>query len=186
MTQAHRADHRTLSARWQVLLGGALCVCMALLAACGRASTAAPGMQTGQSTATVMTKVTIATATTTATLKVPEGVTDCGAVSQSAAGASPANALNIDACFYTAFQSCHPAALLYSDFGVDTQEYSLFIVQPSANGACGVVRTVKDMGCCGSTSHLIQITDSCSGVVKQSNAYVVLSCGNEGNITLPS
>ncbi len=190
MAEAHPSNHHARGARWRLLVGGAVCTCVALLAACGSAAPAGPGARTGESTGTAVVRVTAvastATASSTPTLKVPDGVTNCGYVLEGAFGTQPANALDIEACFYTAFQSCHPAALLYTNTGVDTQENYLFAVQPGANGTCSIARTVKNIGCCGSASHVVQITDSCSGVVKQNNAYVVTACGTAGNITLPS
>lgn len=172
-----------------MIAGAAFCATLLILAACGSRASTGLGSHSGEPTSTpaVVVRVTVAaTAISTATLKIPDGVTNCGYVFEGAMGTQPANALDIENCFYKAFQSCQPAALLDSTFGVDTQENYLFVVQPGANGACGIALTVKAVGCCGSTSHLIKLTDSCAAVVKQNNAYVVTACGKQGNIPLPS
>lgn len=181
-----RWSRRTLGR--SLLAGGAFCLGLALLAACGSRTSTGLGGHQGEPTGTVAVRVTVevATASSTVTLKVPQGVTNCGVVYEEAGGTQPANAHDIEACFYTAFQSCQPAALLYSNFGVDTQENYLFVVSPGANGTCGIARTVKSVGCCGSASHLVQLTDRCAGVVQRGGAYVVLSCGRQGDITLPA
>lgn len=187
MPNAHPSVRSPRAHSLRLLAGSVCCACLMLLAACGTSTSSGLGRRSGQPTETPVVRVTVgATTPSTGTIEVPGGVTNCGAVYEGADGAQPANALDIEACLYTAFQSCRPAALLYTNMGVDTQENYLFVVQPGANGTCGIARTVKNIGCCGGTSHLIQTTDRCSGVVKQNNAYVVLACGKQGNITLPS
>lgn len=186
MFNAHTSLRSPQAPGPRLLAGSVCCVCLMLLAACGTSTSTGVGGNTGQPTATATSTATATATPSTVTIQVPGGVTNCGTVYQGAGGAQPANALDIEACLYTAFQACHPAALLYTNMGVDTLENYLFVVQPDANGTCGIARTVKNTVCCGGTSHISQTTDRCSGVVKQNNAYVVLACGSQGNITLPS
>lgn len=158
----------------------------ALLAACGSTvSTTGLGARGSQQPTRTVTATVVRTATSTTTLQPPPGVVSCGAVFSGAAGTLPGNAHDIEACFYASFQSCHPASLLYTDMGVDTQSTSLFVVQPGASGGCGIARTVKYSGCCGGMAHQIQSTDTCAGVYQQNGGYVVRACGRTGDVPLP-
>lgn len=172
----------------RLLIGAVATIAVLLLAACGATTTPGLGSKSGQPTTTTTSPTATtagATASATTTLQVPSGVTNCGAVFNGAAGVIPANDHEIEGCFYTAFQSCRPAALLYTDLGVDMQTAYLFVVQPGAHGACGVSASIKNTGCCGGPAHMGMVTYTCAGVTQSNGAYVIQSCAQRGNITLP-
>jgi hypothetical protein len=167
-------------------MGGVVCIAVLLLAACGATTTSGIGSKRGQPTTTsAPTATAAATASATTTLNIPSGVTSCGAVFNGAAGTTPASAHDSEGCFYRAYQSCHPAALQYTDMGVDTQTGYLFVVQPGANGACSVSASIKYTVCCGGPSRSGVVTYNCAGVTQSNGAYIVQSCAQRGNITLP-
>jgi hypothetical protein len=69
--------------------------------------------------------------------------------------------------------------------GVDTQTAYLFVVQPGAQGACGVSASIKSTSCCGGPARTGVVTYTCAGVTQSNGAYVIQSCAQRGNITLP-
>ena len=115
----------------------------------------------------------------------PAQTVNCGKIQSHANSIAPtdkAAALQAANCFYSAYQKCQPATLMFSDYGVDTGAIHHLAVK-SANGSC----TVSD-----GWQHFIApkplsgtITYSCTGMTMQSDGLHINSCGNAGTVVIP-
>jgi|SRR5690348_7408968 len=116
----------------------------------------------------------------------PPQTVDCGKIQSHANSIAPtdkAAALQATNCFYSAYQKCQPATLMFSDFGVDTGAIHHLAVK-NTNGSC----TVSD-----GWQHFIApkplsstITYTCTGISMQSDGLHINSCGNAGTVVIPA
>lgn len=85
-------------------------------------------------------------------------------------------------CFYSAYQKCQPATLMFSDYGVDTGAIHNFAVK-NANGSCAISDGWQHFIAPKPLSNIV--TYSCTGMNMQSDGLHIESCGNVGTVVIP-
>ena len=115
----------------------------------------------------------------------PAQTVDCGKIQSLANGLAPSDkaaAQQAVNCFYSAYQKCQPATLVFSSFGIDAGVINHFAVK-NVNGSC----TISDGG-----QHFIApkppagtITYSCASMNMQADGLHIESCGTVGSIVIP-
>ena len=115
----------------------------------------------------------------------PAQTVDCGKIQGRLNGIAPADkaaAQQAADCFYSAYQKCQPATLMFSAYGVDAGAIHHLAVK-DANGSC----TISD-----GWQHFIAprppsstITYTCTGMNMQSDGLHIESCGKVGTIVIP-
>ena len=122
---------------------------------------------------------------TTPTPTHPAQTIDCGKIQSRANSITPSDKAatqQAEDCFYTAYQKCQPATLVFSSFGVDTGAINHFAVK-NVNGSC----TISD-----GWQHFIAphppagtTTYSCASMSKQADGLHIESCGTIGSLVIP-
>ena len=115
----------------------------------------------------------------------PAQTVDCGKIQSLANGIAPSDkaaAQQAVNCFYSAYQKCQPATLVFSSFGIDAGVINHFAVK-IVNGSC----TISD-----GWQHFIApkppagtITYSCASMNMQADGLHIESCGTVGSIVIP-
>ena len=115
----------------------------------------------------------------------PAQTVDCGKIQSrvnSIAPSDKAAAQQATDCFYSAYQKCQPATLVFSSFGVDAGAINHLAVK-NVNGSC----TISD-----GWQHYIAphppagtITYSCASMSKQADGLHIESCGTIGSLVIP-
>ena len=160
-----RTGQKSLSRMFVVLSLGLLLLVIGVgLSACGSNSTGSAG----------------STPTTT-----PTQAQKCGTVQTKPSGdlLNPTSAQQTTSCFWQAFRQCHPATMIYIVTGVDTVTTHTFNIQKNGE-QCSVVDMVKNQ--IVPTQPMAAKTYTCSGLTQQSDGLHFASCGNDGNIIVPS
>ena len=163
MFQVHRFSHNALR-RMAGIVVSFLIVGFCLVA-CGSNTTTGGG---GQPTPT----------------KPPQTV-NCGNVQTHANKITPADqpaAQKAVNCFYSAYQKCQPAALMYSVYAVDTGTIHNLAVK-NTNGSCAVTDGWQHFIAPKPASNAI--TYSCTGMAMQSDGLHLESCGQAGSFVIP-
>lgn len=164
----HLHSQRILASSFAI---GLVCLLM-LLAACGT---------NGKSTTTTGSSgTTQAPAATQATQR------NCGVVHTMHLLIVPADvnhAKGVEDCFWQAFQQCAPATMIYSQNSLDTGTIHNFSIK-NVNGKCTITDGVQ---------HFIaphparsMTTYTCAGVTQQTEGLRFISCGEAGNVLVPS
>lgn len=126
------------------------------------------------------------------------GLVGCGPAR--AAGASPlqcgtvatfpnghiqdgAAAQKANTCFWNAFQQCQLASITYNVSGVDTITSRTFTVEPQ-DSTCAITDTVQHQIVPNPPRN--SNTYTCSTVTNEQGALRFTSCGEDGDITLPT
>lgn len=115
----------------------------------------------------------------------PAQAVDCGSIQSHVNNIAPtgkAAAQQAANCFYSAYQKCQPATLVFSDFGVDTGATHNFAVK-EANGSCTISDGWQHFMAPKPPSNIV--TYSCTGMNMQSDGLHIESCGNIGTIVIP-
>jgi hypothetical protein len=106
---------------------------------------------------------------------------NCGTITAGEGGRA-GDFTSSEQCLWTAYQTCQAATLVYHDTGLDfTLSHAVSVQQHGAR--CSVTDATQGEGSVGRpTRHSYQ----CSGMEQQVRGLVILHCGAEGDITIPS
>ena len=115
----------------------------------------------------------------------PAQTVDCGKIQSSANGIAPSDkaaAQQAENCFYSAYQKCQPATLMFSSLGLDAGVIHHFAVK-NVNGSCAIS---------DGWQHYIApqppagtITYSCASMNMQADGLHIESCGTVGSVVIP-
>ncbi len=115
----------------------------------------------------------------------PAPTVNCGQIQSHANSVAPtdkAAALQASNCFYSAYQKCQPATLMYSDYGVDTGAIHHLAVK-NVNGSCTISDGWQHFMAPKPPSNTITYT--CTGMNMQSDGLHLNSCGQAGSFVIP-
>lgn len=86
-------------------------------------------------------------------------------------------------CFWQAFQQCHPASLVFIAGGVDTVTTQTFTIKNNSN-PCTISETVQSV--MGPNPPSVARTYTCAGLAQKPDGLHFASCGEDGNVFVPS
>jgi hypothetical protein len=170
----HRRLHRWFSTAIAALsIGLLIALVSTALAACGYS-----GSNQGNTPSTQSQPQTQAT-------QIPAQVQKCGIVQGLAHLEVPVSdngAQQAENCFWQAFQSCHPATLVFIMTSAGTALIRTFTIHNNT-GACSISdarqqRVVPNQPSAARTS-------TCTGLVQQQQSLHFLSCGEDGDVVVP-
>jgi hypothetical protein len=112
-------------------------------------------------------------------------VQQCGKVQTAPNGAllDASAAKQATNCFWQAFQHCHAALLIFTSGGADTATIRTFTVEMKRDG-CSISDTVQDV--MGPNPASAAKTYMCTGLAQQSDGIHFASCGEDGDVFVPS
>ena len=115
----------------------------------------------------------------------PAQTLNCGKIQSHANSIAPTDktaAQQAANCFYSAYQKCQPATLMFSDYGVDTGAIHNLAVK-NVNGSCIISDGWQHFIAPKPLSSIV--TYSCTGMNMQSDGLHIESCGNVGTVVIP-
>ena len=165
-------------------------VLLVFLAACGTNSGATTTTAGGGSNAITATGTSAsATASSTGVTATPTrtlATQKCGTVHTMRLLIVPADAnlaKGVENCFWQAFQTCHPAVMVFAQNSLDSGTVHNFSLQKS-NGTCvitdGVQHFVLPRPASAATNYV------CAGLTQQADGLHFQACGEAGNVLVPS
>jgi hypothetical protein len=108
--------------------------------------------------------------------------TNCGTITDGYRGAAGDFAAS-EQCLWHAYQTCQAATLVYKDWGLDNiASHAVSVYQHG--GSCSVADATQDV--LEGHGELSRDSFPCTGMEQQASGLVLLSCGAEGDITIPA
>lgn len=183
--------------RWSMLLTAGFLIGLASagLAACGyngSIRSGAPVTQQSSASATRQSSTSVTRPQTQGTQPPQQGeaqAQQCGVVFASGTLLTvprDETSIQVEDCFWLAFQHCRPATLVFTTSGIAKgtagEAFTRTFTIHSANGAC----TISDMLQKGLFPHalLLVATSTCTGLRREPNALEFLSCGQDGTVSV--
>lgn len=115
----------------------------------------------------------------------PATVQKCGTVHTLPDGKlnDPTTAKATEDCFWSDYQKCQPATIVYSAAGVDTINTSTFTLS-SVGGKCTIKDAVQFSIAPATPS--APKTYTCAGMTQQQDGLQISACGDRGDVLIPT